>query len=121
MLRAFISPGLPPAEQHRLGRLDLYSTSLETFRNEAYGQLDRMLGPFGFQGGKRHPGHYREPLGTRLHLVGTCAGRSDPVPRRRAASRSDRIAIANTDAAGEDSTQLAIEQAYRAVHEVALL
>jgi spermidine dehydrogenase len=120
MLRAFIRPGLPPAVQHRLGRLDMYATSLETFRYEAHRQLDRTLGSFGFRADRdildltvNRWGHgytwwEAAPAGqTPYHVQGR--------------QPFGRIAIANTDASGEDSTQLAIEQAYRAVHEVALL
>jgi spermidine dehydrogenase len=119
MLRAFIRPGLPTADQHRLGRLDMYSTTLETFRHEAFRQLDRMLGPYGFNAA-------RDIQDITVNRWGHGYTWWEPAPdgetpyHIRGRQPFGRIAIANTDSAGDDSTQMAIEQAYRAVHEVAL-
>lgn len=121
MLRAFIRPGLPVTVQHRLGRLDMYSTPLETFEREAHRQLDRTLGPYGFNAGK-------DILGITVNRWGHGYTYWDPTPQPddvpyavRGRQPCGRIAIANTDAGGEDSSQMAMEQAYRAVHEVLLI
>jgi spermidine dehydrogenase len=121
MLRAFIHPGLPVSQQHRLGRLDMYSTSLETFERNAHQQLDRILGPHGFNSASDILGITVNRWG---HGYTWWEPTDDPndVPYHiRGRQPFGRISIANTDAAGEDSTQRAIEQAYRAVHEVMLL
>lgn len=120
MLRAFIRPGLAPADQHRLGRLDMYSTSYETFEREAHRQLDRTLGPYGFKSSE-------DILAITVNRWGHGYTWWEPQPPNevpyyiRGRQLFGRISIANTDSAGDDSTQLAIEQAYRAVHEVVLL
>jgi spermidine dehydrogenase len=121
MLRAYIRPGLPVAAQHRLGRMDLYSTPYETFEREAHQQLDRTLGAYGFNAA-------RDILGLTVNRWGHGYTWWEPTPNPadvpyhiRGRQPFGRISIANTDSAGEDSTQLAIEQAYRAVHEVVLL
>jgi spermidine dehydrogenase len=121
MLHVFNRPGLPVVDQHRLGRIDMYSTSYETFEREAHRQLDRTLGPYGFVAA-------RDILGMTVNRWGHGYTWWEPTPNAtdvpyhvRGRQPFGRISIANTDAAGDDSTQLAIEQAYRAVHEVVLL
>lgn len=121
MLHVFNRPGLPVADQHRLGRLDMYSTSFETFEQEAHRQLDRTLGSYGFKA-------ERDILGMTVNRWGHGYTWWEPTPNPsdvpyyiRGRQPFGRISIANTDSAGDDSTQLAIEQAYRAVQEVILL
>jgi spermidine dehydrogenase len=121
MLHVFNRPGLPVAAQHRLGRIDMYSTTYETFEREAHRQLDRTLGAYGFNAA-------RDILGLTINRWGHGYTWWEPTPSPgdvpyhvRGRQAFGRISIANTDAAGDDSTQLAIEQAYRAVHEVVLL
>src|ERR1700722_8685627 len=48
LVRVPVAPGLPEREQHRIGRQDILSTSFETFERNIRNQLDRMLGPGGF-------------------------------------------------------------------------
>ncbi|MDH3513026.1 MAG: NAD(P)-binding protein, partial [Gammaproteobacteria bacterium] len=43
-----LAPGLPAAEQFRAGRQALLETSFETFERNVRDQLDRILGPGGF-------------------------------------------------------------------------
>ena len=99
----------------------MYSTSYETFEREAHQQLDRTLGAYGFNAA-------RDVLGMTVNRWGHGYTWWEPTPSPgdvpyhiRGRQPFGRISIANTDAAGDDSTQLAIEQAYRAVHEVVLL
>ncbi len=120
MLRAFIHPGSPPDVQHRLGRIDLYNTSYETFAREAHQQLDRMFGPYGFNAA-------RDVAGITVNRWGHGYTYWNPTPQPddvpyaiRGRQPLGRISIANTDSAGDDSSQMAMEQAYRAVHEVLL-
>ncbi|MGO9628815.1 MAG: NAD(P)/FAD-dependent oxidoreductase, partial [Xanthobacteraceae bacterium] len=113
---------LPEREQHRAGRLDILGTSFETFEGNIRGQLDRILGPGGFDAARaitaitvnRWPHGYayeynplfdREwPPGHEPHVLGR--------------ARFGRIAIANSDAGAAAYTDSAIDQAYRAVQEL---
>jgi spermidine dehydrogenase len=46
--RVPVAPGLPEREQHRIGRRDVLTTSFETYERNIRDQLDRMVGPGGF-------------------------------------------------------------------------
>src|SRR5260370_10835010 len=48
MMKAACKPGRPAREQHRLGRIQLYTTTFETYERSIRDQLARMLGPGGF-------------------------------------------------------------------------
>ena len=122
MMRVPVAPGLPEREQHRAGRLDILGTSFETFERNIRGQLDRILGPGGFDVARditaitvnRWPHGYAYeynplfdpdwPPGHEPHVLGR--------------ARFGRIAIANSDAGAAAYTDSAIDQAYRAVQEL---
>lgn len=121
MLRAYSRPGLPAADQFRLGRIELYSTSFETFEHHTRDQLGRILGPYGFDADK-------DITGITVNRWGHGYASWEPTPNPqdvpymiRGRQPFGRIAIANADAAGDAITTAAIEQAYRAVHEVVLV
>ncbi len=48
MMRTPAQPGLPEHDQNRAGRLDLLTTTFETFERNIRDQLARILGPGGF-------------------------------------------------------------------------
>jgi spermidine dehydrogenase len=114
-------PGLPRKEQHRLGRADMLATPFSTIEREIRAQLARMLGPGGFEPARdilaitvnRWPHGYAYtydtlgdpdlPEADRPHVLG-----------RRALGR---IAIANADSGAAAFTNVAIDQAERAVQE----
>ena len=48
MMKAACKPGHPAREQHRIGRMQLYTTTFETYERSIREQLGRMLGPGGF-------------------------------------------------------------------------
>src|SRR5208282_5128158 len=48
MMKAAGKPGRPAREQHKLGRIQLYTTTFETYERNIREQLLRMLGPGGF-------------------------------------------------------------------------
>jgi spermidine dehydrogenase len=122
LVRVPVAPGLPEREQHHIGRQDILSTSFETFERNIRDQLDRILGPAGFDAGRditaitvnRWPHGYAyeyNPLfdpdwapGQAPHVIGR--------------ARFGRITIANSDAGAAAYTDSAIDQAYRAVAEL---
>jgi len=113
--------GLSNVEQFRLGRQRLLETPFEEFEKQIVNQLDRALGPGGFQSSRdiaaitvnRWPHGYaysedslfdRQPVGPPIYEIG----------RRRCGS----VTIANSDAAWNAYTHEAIDQAWRAVQEL---
>jgi spermidine dehydrogenase len=114
-------PGLPRKEQHRMGRADMLATPFATIEREIRSQLARMLGPGGFDASRdilaitvnRWPHGYAYtydtlgdpdlPEAERPHVLG-----------RRALGR---IAIANADSGAAAFTNVAIDQAERAVQD----
>ncbi len=113
--------GLTNVEQFRMGRQTLLDTPFEEFERRISDQLDRMLGPGGFQSSRdiaaitvnRWPHGYAyefdslydtEPTGPPTYEVGR--------------QRRGRVTIANSDAAWNAYTHEAIDQAWRAVNEL---
>jgi spermidine dehydrogenase len=120
MLRGYIRPGLPISEQYRLGRLEMYETTFETFERNLRDQLGRTLGPYGFNPAE-------DILGITVNRWGHGYARWEETPSPkdvpymvRGRQPYGRIAIANSDAGGEPLTVVAIDQAFRAVNEVLL-
>jgi spermidine dehydrogenase len=122
MLRTPCQPGLPEHDQNKAGRAQLLATSFETFEKETRAQLQRMLGPGGFDAARdiealtvnRWPHGYTpeynplfEPLVPEPqapHVIGR--------------ARCGNITIANADSGGYGYTDGAIDQAARAVNEL---
>ena len=121
MVRNPNHPGLPRKEQQRLGRVDMLATPFEKIEAEIRSQLNRMLGTSGFDAKRdilaitvnRWPHGYAYtydtlgdpeiPEAQRPHVLG-----------RRAFGR---IAIANADSGAAAFTNIAIDQAQRAVQD----
>ena len=117
-------PGLPAREQHKAGRMELLVTPFELFERKIRDQLSRMLGAGGFDAARdieaitvnRWPhgyGYEYNPLfdpewpeGQAPHILGR--------------KPFGRIAIANSDAGATAYTDVAIDQAYRAIYELTL-
>jgi spermidine dehydrogenase len=123
MMKAACKPGRPAREQHKLGRIQLYSTTFETYERNIREQLLRILGPGGFDPARdimeitvnRWPHGYAyeyNSLFDPFWLDGTEA------PCQVARKPFGRLAIANSDADAYAYTDCAIDQAYRAVQEL---
>jgi len=115
-------PGLPAREQHKAGRMQLLVTTFETFERKIRDQLVRMLAAGGFDPAldieaitvNRWPHGYAYeynplfdpewPEGQQPHVLGR--------------KRFGRITIANSDSGATAYTDVAIDQAYRAVNEL---
>jgi spermidine dehydrogenase len=122
MLRTPCSPGAPRRDQYRAGRYELLTTSFEKIERETREQLQRMLGPSGFDAARdiaaitaNRWGHgyayeydwYSDrelPSGPRPNVVGRAP--------------FGRITIANSDSAARAYTDAAIDEARRAVMEL---
>ena len=122
MVRAPCSPGLDERAQHRIGRAELLATSFEEFERNIRDQLARMLGAGGFDPAaditaitvNRWPHGYAyeyNPL-----FDPDWSEHEEPHVIGRAPF--GRITIANADAGAGAYTDVAIEQAHRAITEV---
>ncbi len=123
MMKAACKPGRPAREQHKLGRIELYTTTFETYERHIREQLARMLGPGGFAPARdileitvnRWPHGYAyeyNSLFDQFWLEGSEA------PCQITRKPFGRLAIANADADAYAYADCAIDQAYRAVHEL---
>jgi len=123
MEKAACKPGLPAREQHKLGRIQLYSTSFETYERNIREQLLRMLGPGGFDPARdileitvnRWPHGYAYEYNSLFDQFWLEGGET---PCQVARKPFGRLAIANADADAYAYTDCAIDQAYRAVQEL---
>ena len=123
-----LAPGLPAPEQFRAGRQQILETSFETYERNLRDQLDRMLGPGGFDPARdiaavtvnRHPHGYAYSYDPETNDVAWWDKywRHERQPWVDARQRVGNIAFAAHDAASDAMTESAIEEAYRAVHEL---
>jgi len=123
MMKAACHPGRPAREQHRMGRMDLFSTTFETMERKIRDQLARTLGPGGFDPVRdivaitvnRWPHGYAYEYNSLFDSFWLEGGEA---PCEVARQPYGRIAIANSDAGAYAYTDEAINQAYRAVGEI---
>ena len=123
MMKAACKPGHPAREQHRLGRIELYMTTFETYERNIREQLARMLGPGGFDPARdileitvnRWPHGYSYEYNSLFDQFWLEGGET---PCQVARKPFGRIAIANADADAYAYTDCSIDQAYRAVGEL---
>ena len=123
MMRTPCRPGWPAREQHRAGRLELFTMTFDAFERNVRAQLARMLGAGGFDQERdvlaltvnRWPHGYAYQYNSLWDPFWIDGG---PLPCVAARQPFGRIAIANADAAAYAYTDAAIDQAYRAVGEL---
>ena len=122
MLRAPCQPGLPMREQFRAGREELVKTPFATFERNIRDQLGRMLGGGGFDPARDIAGitvnrwaHGYAYPGDPLNDPDWTEDEKPWVVGRKPFGR---ITIANSDAGGSAYTNVAIDQAHRAVQEL---
>jgi spermidine dehydrogenase len=121
MLRTPAKPGLPEREQHKAGRAELLATPFETFEREIREQLGRTLGAAGFDPARDIVGIAvnRWPHGYAPEYNSLIDGPDNKTtPNLVARQKFGRIAIANADSGMGAYTDVAIDQAYRAVSEL---
>jgi len=123
LMRTPCRPGLPARDQHRAGRMELVTTTFETFEREIRSQLGRTLGPGGFDPARdvraitvnRWAHGYAYQYNSLFDPFWLEGGEPPCVTGRQPCGR---IAIANADSAAYAYTDAAIDQAWRAVSEV---
>jgi spermidine dehydrogenase len=122
LTRAPCRPGLPAREQHKIGRYELLSTTFETFERKIRDQLARTLAAGGFDPARdieaitvnRWPHGY----GYEYNPLFDPDWPEDRRPNVIGRKPYGRITIANTDSAATAYTDVAIDQASRAVNEL---
>jgi spermidine dehydrogenase len=125
MLRTPCKPGLEQREQNRAGRRELLDTPFATFEKNIRDQLDRMLGPAGFDAARDIEGitvnRWAHGYAFTPNPLFDPDWKEEEKPWVIGRRRVGRIAIANSDAGASAYTDVAIDQAWRAVgdlHEV---
>ena len=122
MLRTPCQPGLPVRDQNRAGRYELLQTPFSKFERNIRDQLGRMLGSAGFDPAsdiagitvnRWAHGYAYTPFG-----LDTPNWKEGEQPWVRGRQPFGRITIANSDAGASAYTDVAIDQAYRAVGEL---
>jgi spermidine dehydrogenase len=123
MMKAACHPGLPARDQHRMGRMELFTTTFEMMERRIRDQLSRTFGPGGFDAARdiaaitvnRWPHGYAYEYNS---LFDTFWLEGGETPCEVARKPHGRIAIANCDAGAYAYTDEAINQAWRAVGEI---
>jgi spermidine dehydrogenase len=122
MSRTPCKPGLPAREQHKAGRMELLVTPFELFERKIRDQLSRTLAAGGFDAARdieaitvnRWPHGYGYEYNP-LFDPEWAAGQAPHIVGRK---QFGRIAVANSDSGATAYTDVAIDQAYRAVDEL---
>ncbi len=122
MVRNPNKPGLPRKEQNRAGQKELFTMAFQDFELQIRQQLDRMLGPAGFNAADDILAITvnRWPLGY-AYTYDTIADPDLPPEQRPhviGRRRFGQVAIANADAGAAAFTNQAIDEAHRAVQEL---
>ncbi len=123
MMKTPCQPGLAARDQHRAGRIELFSTTFETIERNIRDQLARTLGGGGFDPARdisaitvnRWPHGYAYEYNSLWDDFWLNGGET---PCEVARKPFGRVAIANADAGAYAYTDEAINQAWRAVGEI---
>jgi spermidine dehydrogenase len=122
MLRTPCKPGLPPREQFRAGRAELMRTPFSIFERNIRDQLARMLGSAGFDSARDVEGitvnRWAHGYAFSPNSLFDPNGPEDEKPWVVGRKPFGRITIANSDAGASAYTDVAIDQAHRAVTEL---
>ncbi|MBB2206276.1 NAD(P)-binding protein [Gluconacetobacter takamatsuzukensis] len=127
LIKTYGVPGLPTKrDQHRAGRAMLLATSFQTFEAEIRAQMQRILGPGGFDAGRdiaaitvnRWPHGYAYTYNSLYDPPEWVFTESAQRPCVIGRQPFGRIAIANADSAASPHTDAALESAHRAVVEL---
>lgn len=122
MLRTPGSPGMSEDDQARMGRMELLQTPFETFEKNVREELGRVLGPAGFDPANdiaaiivnRWPHGYAPEFNALWHTDYD----ANTAPNHVARKRFGRITVANSDSGMGAYSDVAIDEAWRAVNEL---
>jgi spermidine dehydrogenase len=115
-------PGLPARDQHKAGRMELLVTPFESFERKIREQLARCLSAADFD-----PAHDIEAItvnrwphgyGYEYNPLFDPQWAEGQAPHQIGRKKFGRISIANSDSGATAYTDVAIDQAYRAVSEL---
>ena len=122
MLRTPCKPGLPQRDQNRAGRAELLQTPFSKFERNIRDQLGRMLGGAGFDAAKDIEGitvnRWAHGYAFAPNPLFDPVWKEEEKPWVIGRKPFGRIAIANSDAGASAYTDVAIDQAWRAVSEL---
>jgi len=122
MLRTPCKAGLPARDQNRSGRFELMATPFATFERNIREQLGTMLGGAGFDPARDIQGitvnRWAHGYAFSPNPLFDPDWKEEEKPWVIGRKPFGRIAIANSDSAATAETDAAIDQAYRAVHEM---
>jgi spermidine dehydrogenase len=122
MLRTPCKPGLPVREQNRAGRTELLQTPFSKFERNIREQLGLMLGGAGFDPAADIAGitvnRWAHGYAYTPFELDLPAWKEGEQPWVRGRQPFGRITVANSDAGASAYTDVAIDQAYRAVGEL---
>ena len=122
MTKTPCKPGLPAREQHKAGRMELVTTTFESFERRIREQFARTLQGSEFDATRdieaitvnRWPHGY----GYEYNPLFDPSWAENEAPHIIGRQRFGRVTIANTDSAATAYTDTAINMAYRAVNEL---
>jgi spermidine dehydrogenase len=122
MLRTPCKPGLPQRDQNRAGRAELLQTPFSQFERNIRDQLARMLGGAGFNPAKDIEGltvnRWAHGYAFTPNPLFDPDWKDGEQPWVLGRKPCGRIVIANSDAGASAYTDIAIDQAWRAVGEL---
>ncbi len=122
MLRTPCKPGLPMREQFRMGRMELMDTPFSKFERNVRDQLGRMLGGAGFDPARDIEGitvnRWAHGYAYTPNSLFDPDWKEEEKPWVIGRQPFGRIAIANSDAGASAYSDVAIDQAWRAVGEI---
>jgi len=122
MIRTPCKPGLPMRDQNRAGRAELLRTPFSTFERNVRDQLGRMLGSAGFDPARDINGltvnRWAHGYAYSYNPLFDPDWAEEEKPWVVGRKPFGQIAIANSDAGASAYTDVAIDQAYRAVSEL---
>lgn len=123
LLRSPCKPGLSRRDQYRVGRVELYSTPFSDMERSIRDQMQRMLGSAGFDPARDIDAitvnRWAHGYAYEYNSLSDPHWAHDDRPCVTGRKQFGRISIANSDAAARAYTDAAIDEAYRAVNEVA--
>jgi spermidine dehydrogenase len=122
MTKTPCSPGLPARDQHRAGRMELMTTSFETFERNMRDQLARILKGSGFDPARDIDAiivnRWAHGYGYEYNPLFDPEWAPGQAPHEIGRQPFGRITIANSDSGATAYTDVAINQAWRAVNEL---